>query len=202
MKCMRTLILILFALFAGNLLFSQSFDPYTCTCKGKKLFGSVRSENSSADFSVKIVTSGEDLAVDTNDWYPGKCGEWKFVKSSPDFTVRFVTSGEDFTIRYVSYDPGVKKNRPTDFEKKINPSLCTFRGIRLNGKVKIVTSFPDIKVQVVENFPDLEVKMVENFPDHCGEWQLVDDFPDFTVQFVTSFPDIRIKYVTNFPGVK
>lgn len=74
--------------------------------------------------------------------------------------------------------------------------------IPLHGKVKIVTSFPDIKVQIVESFSDLDVKLVESFPDNCGEWQIVDSFEDFSIQIVTSFPDIKITYVTSFPGKK
>lgn len=76
-----------------------------------------------------------------------------------------------------------------------------FKGIRLAGKVKIVTSFGDIKVQVVNSFPDLKVKVVERFPNKIGEWQFVESFPDFTIQYVDSFPDIKIQFVENFPGV-
>lgn len=85
-----------------------------------------------------------------------------------------------------------------DFDK----GSCSFDGIPLYGKVKIVESMGDIKVKVVTSFPDLKVKMVNSFPDDCGEWQSVESFPDFTVQFVESFPDIKIKYVNSFPGVK
>ncbi len=78
---------------------------------------------------------------------------------------------------------------------------CTYKGIKLYGKVMFVTSFPDIKIQYVDNFPDIKVKFVSNFPDDCGEWQTVDNFPDFKVQVVTSFPDIKVKKVDNFPGM-
>ena len=78
---------------------------------------------------------------------------------------------------------------------------CQFEGTPLNGKVQVVTSFPDIKVKVVDSFPDLKVKLVESFPDDCGEWQMVESFPDFTIQYVESFPDIEIEMVTSFPGV-
>lgn len=78
---------------------------------------------------------------------------------------------------------------------------CTFKGKKLQGKVQIVTSFPDIKVQVVTSFPDLKVKKVTSFPDGCGKWQIVDSFPDFKIQIVDSFPDIKIQYVDSFPGV-
>lgn len=80
-------------------------------------------------------------------------------------------------------------------------SDCTYNGIKLYGKVKIVDSFPDIKVQKKDAFQDLSVQYVNVFPDTCGKWQIVDDFPDFTVQFVDHFPDITIKEVTVFPGI-
>ena len=80
-------------------------------------------------------------------------------------------------------------------------SDCTFKGIKLYGKVQIVSSFPDIKVQVVDSFPDLKVQMVNSFPSSCGKWQSVTSFPDFKIQFVTSFPDVKIKYENSFPGV-
>ena len=78
---------------------------------------------------------------------------------------------------------------------------CTWKGIPLHGKVKVVNSFPDILVEVVSSFPDLKVKKVNSFADKCGEWTFVESFPDFTVKFVNSFPDIKIKYVNSFPGI-
>ena len=78
---------------------------------------------------------------------------------------------------------------------------CSFDGITLHGKGKIVERGGDIKVQVVSSFPDLKVKTVSSFPDDCGKWQVVTSFPDFTVQFVDHFPDLKIKYVDHFPGV-
>ena len=83
-----------------------------------------------------------------------------------------------------------------------NLSGCTYKGIPLQGKVKIVKSFPDIKVKVVKSFPDVKVKRVSSFPNQCGQWQFVDAFPDFKVQFVDAFPDITIQYVDAFPGVR
>ena len=65
-----------------------------------------------------------------------------------------------------------------------------FNGIRLAGKVQVVSAFPDLRVQTVDYFPD-----------DIGQWQFVDYGEDFTVQFVDSFPDIRIQFVNSFPGV-
>jgi hypothetical protein len=78
---------------------------------------------------------------------------------------------------------------------------CHYKGIKLWGKVKFVTSFPDIKIQYVEVFPDIRVKFVTSFADECGLWQVVENFPDIKVQVVTSFPDLKVKVVEHFPGV-
>lgn len=80
-------------------------------------------------------------------------------------------------------------------------SDCSFDGHKLYGKIKVVTSFPDVKVKVVTSFPDLKVKKVTSFPDKCGLWQLTDSFPDTKVQVVDSFPDVKIQYVDSFPGI-
>ncbi|PJZ42218.1 hypothetical protein CH370_08275 [Leptospira kmetyi] len=79
---------------------------------------------------------------------------------------------------------------------------CTFKGKKLYGKIKVVTSFPDVKVQVVNSFPDLRVKVVDSFPDSCGRWKMVESFADTKIQFVTGFPDVRIEYVSSSPGIK
>jgi hypothetical protein len=78
---------------------------------------------------------------------------------------------------------------------------CHYKGLKLWGKVKFVTSFPDIKIQYVESFPDIKVKFVTVFPDKCGLWQIVEDFPDIKVQVVSHFPDLKVKVVEHFPGV-
>jgi hypothetical protein len=78
---------------------------------------------------------------------------------------------------------------------------CTFRGIKLAGKVKVVDSFPDIRVKAVSSFPDVKVKKVTSFADECGEWQFVDSFPDFKIQYVDSFPDVEVAWVDSFPGL-
>ena len=76
-----------------------------------------------------------------------------------------------------------------------------FNGIKLCGKVRVVSSFGDIKVKVVDSFPDLRVKKVSSFPDKIGEWQFVTSGEDFSIEFVDSFPDIKIKFVDSFPGL-
>ncbi len=85
--------------------------------------------------------------------------------------------------------------------EKIDKETCTYKGMKLYGKVEIVESFPDIKVEEVSSFPDLKVQQVTAFPDKCGKWQFVESFPDFKVQFVEAFPDIQVQYVKSFPGV-
>ncbi len=81
------------------------------------------------------------------------------------------------------------------------PKSCRLKGKKLQGKVKVVKSFPDFKVKVVSSFPDLKVKWVKSFPNKCGLWKKVKSFPDFKIKFVKSFPDFKIKIVSSFPGV-
>lgn len=78
---------------------------------------------------------------------------------------------------------------------------CKYKDIQLYGKVKFVTSFPDIKIKYVESFPDIKVKFVSSFPDSCGKWQEVNSFPDFTVEVVDAFPDLKVQVVNSFPGM-
>ncbi len=103
------------------------------------------------------------------------------------------------------YKTDVKELTPEEklavFEYFSATSDCSFKGIELKGKVKFVTSFPDIKIQYVTSFPDIKVKHVTSFPDDCGEWQIVESFPDFEVQVVTSFPDLKVQLVESFPGM-
>jgi hypothetical protein len=73
---------------------------------------------------------------------------------------------------------------------------------QLYGKIKWVTSFPDVKVKVVNSFPDIKVKLVTSFPSSPGKWQIVNSFPDYKVQQVTSFPDYKFKFITSFPGCR
>ena len=77
---------------------------------------------------------------------------------------------------------------------------CSRNGKNMYGKVKVVTSFADIKVQVANSFPALKVQKVSSFPHTCGEWQFVGSFPDFTLQYVNSFPDLKVQFVDSFPG--
>ncbi|GGG42386.1 hypothetical protein [Bizionia arctica] len=79
--------------------------------------------------------------------------------------------------------------------------ICEINDIKLYGKVKFVTSFPDLKIQYVSSFPDIKVQFVESFPEDCGQWHIVESFPDFTIQVVESFPDIKVQVVSSFPGM-
>lgn len=77
---------------------------------------------------------------------------------------------------------------------------CTYNGIKLWGKVKIVENFEDFKVRIDDNFYDLAVEKT-NFATSCGCWEIVDSFEDFTIRIVDSFEDFTIKFVDNFPGI-
>ena len=87
-------------------------------------------------------------------------------------------------------------------QQKIDKETCSYNGIQLYGKVKVVEHFPDITIQVVESFADIDVKVVEEFADECGEWKMVEKFPDFTIKIVEHNADIKVRFVRNFPKVK
>jgi hypothetical protein len=183
-------------------LFGQDFDPWICTFKGRVLSGEVQKVTRGGDLKVEVVNYDADLEVDTSQSYPSRCGEWKWVKDYADFTVEFVSYGGDLKIRYVNHNAGVPESSRNESAGKINSYNCTWRGLSLYGKVKVVENFPDLKVKIVTGFPDLKVQVVDAFPDACGKWQFVESFPDLKIQFVESFEDIRIEFVNAFPGLK
>lgn len=87
-------------------------------------------------------------------------------------------------------------------KEKIDKESCSFNGIPLYGKVKVVEHFADFKVKVVSYSFDLKVQVVSAFANRCGKWQIVEHFPDFKVQIVEHFEDFKIHYVEHFPGVR
>lgn len=84
----------------------------------------------------------------------------------------------------------------------IDKANCTYKGVPLYGKVKIVTSYADIKVKVVSAYADLSVKRVDAYADECGEWQIVDSYPDFTIQLVNFHADVAITWVDSYAGMQ
>ena len=123
---------------------------------------------------------------------------------------KFLLYGLLFLFAYVnlgvSYSPQSFAELSDDDKKEAIEEFlkgnCEYKGIKLHGKVKFVTSFPDIKIKYVTSFPDIKVKFVSSFPDDCGEWQEVESFPDFKVQVVESFPDLKVQKVSSFPGMR
>lgn len=80
-------------------------------------------------------------------------------------------------------------------------SDCTYQGIALHGRVKIVNTNADFTVKIVNFEPSLRVKRVKAAPTACGEWQFVDTAPDFTIKFVDFMADFTIQYVEFLPGL-
>jgi len=93
------------------LILSTSFsdNPITpdCKCKGIPLHGRVRIVSARADFDVRIVSSNEDLFVDTTGYGNRGCGDWRIVSENWDFTVRFVSNSSDFKIRIATFRRGL-----------------------------------------------------------------------------------------------
>lgn len=81
-------------------------------------------------------------------------------------------------------------------------SACTYNGIPLYGKVRVVDSFEDFRVRVVSTFEDLRVRPVSSFARNCGQWEFVNSFEDFKIKYVDSFEDFSIRFVDTFEGVR
>jgi hypothetical protein len=84
--------------------------------------------------------------------------------------------------------------------ENISPA-CTYQGIPLHGRVKVVDFAPDFTVKIVNFRPDLRVKKTSFGPTVCGEWQFVEFAPDFTVKFSDFAWDFTIQYVDYQPGL-
>lgn len=77
---------------------------------------------------------------------------------------------------------------------------CTAKGVRLQGRVRVVPSGGDLRVLRVREFPDVRVQKVSHSPNECGRWLFVSQGEDFTIEYVTNTPDLRVRFVTEFPG--
>src|SRR5574344_261267 len=94
-----------------------------------------------------------------------------------------------FPLMVLSNPDSTAINQDPVFDKE----NCTYNGIPLYCRVKIVISFEDFKVRIVNSFEDIRVETVTSFADDCGKWQFVESFEDFTIQFVDSFEDFKIR---------
>ncbi len=90
----------------------------------------------------------------------------------------------------------------SETDNPIDRETCTFKGIPLYGRVKIVTDLADFDVKIEKDLPDLDVEVVDALPNSCGRWEFVDDLPDFTIRFVDDLPDFTIRFVDALPGVR
>ncbi len=79
---------------------------------------------------------------------------------------------------------------------------CTFNGIPLYGKVKIVDIGETFKVRIVDIGEDIKI-CESNFNETtCGNWQFVTIGEDFSIRFVTIGEDFTIRFVNLGNGVK
>lgn len=71
-----------------------------------------------------------------------------------------------------------------------------FRGIKLAGRVQIVTAGEDFRVRLVTVGEDLKVRIVDTASksDGAGRWRIVQDCGDFKVKFVDVGEDFRIRF--------
>jgi hypothetical protein len=87
------------------------------------------------------------------------------------------------------------------FANPIQPD-CTFKGKKLQGKIRIVTANEDIRVRVVNANENFRVYLNPvTWQERCGEWHFVETNEDFRIRFVDANEDFRIRYVIHNPGL-
>ncbi len=100
--------------------------------------------------------------------------------------------------------PAVKESVKQAAENPIDKENCTYKGIPLYGKVKVVNSGADFKVFVTNvTLQDvLEVQTVTCGAFRCGQWQFVNAGQDFTIQYVhRGSEDFQVRFVSSGPGI-
>ena len=87
------------------------------------------------------------------------------------------------------------------FRNPINREDCTFKGIPLHGKIKIVNCCADFKVEIVNCCADIDVEVVNCCGDRCGQWQFVNSGEDFTIEIVNCCGDFKARFVNCCAGI-
>ncbi|WP_017863266.1 hypothetical protein [Leptospira santarosai] len=80
-------------------------------------------------------------------------------------------------------------------------SSCTLNGVKLYGRVRVVSIGEDFRVTVVRDGEDLKVESGMINPDSCGRWQFVNIGEDFKIRYVDLDADFTIRLVTNGAGL-
>lgn len=78
---------------------------------------------------------------------------------------------------------------------------CSFNGVPMFGRVKVVSVGGTFKIRFVRGNADLKVKAVGRASKKCGEWQFVSSSPAFTVSPVQSGEDFTVSLGATHPGV-
>ena len=95
---------------------------------------------------------------------------------------------------------GSKKEQPKKYTGKDEIKYnCSYKGIPLYGKVKVVNAGEDFKVRKVRSFGNLRVREVK-YPKKCGQWEFVETFEDFKIRYVDALEDFSIEFVNGLEG--
>jgi len=78
---------------------------------------------------------------------------------------------------------------------------CSFAGVPMYGRVKVVSVGGQFKIRVVGSKAKLLVKGVTKPAKSCGEWQFVSGTPTFTVEIVRTGEDFTVSFGAKRPGV-
>lgn len=90
---------------------------------------------------------------------------------------------------------------PSDSASPESGKGCSYDGIAMYGRVRVVSAGARFKIRIVRSNAMLQVKSVARQPANCGEWQFVSSKPNFTVQIVLSGEDFTISLKGQRPRV-
>lgn len=78
---------------------------------------------------------------------------------------------------------------------------CSIKGVKLQGKVRIIESGADIKVcvKIAPTSASREITITTHTPMVCGEWLITDDASDFTIE-ITEYESVADLVITLYPN--
>jgi hypothetical protein len=76
---------------------------------------------------------------------------------------------------------------------------CTYKGISMMGRIRIVDHGEDVKIRVVDRGEDVKIRLVERPALYCYEWRIVEHGEDLRVRIVDHGEDMKIRFVDYTP---
>ncbi|HUW78735.1 MAG TPA: hypothetical protein VMV52_08315 [Candidatus Nanopelagicaceae bacterium] len=175
----------------------QKDFPLPGTTAKRLIFRTAYSNSPVSRGIAAVYTSASELSADQVDGKsPGNTSNKH--PDSPEPSSRPSIAAQSTILPKASATP---VSSPSE-QAKTRWTGCTFDGVRMMGRVKVVSAGAQFQIRLVGSKADLKVKGVKRVPRKCGEWQFVSARPTFTVEIVQSGEDFTVSLGANKPGLK